>query len=54
VLYSVGYSGFYWSVTPVSSSSYNAFYLYFYYFGTVHPSDSYNRSHGSSVRCLKE
>ena len=45
-----GYGG-YWSVTPSSS---NAYYLYFNYRGSVHPSGYSSRAGGQSVRCLQE
>ena len=52
VLYRSGRNGCYWSVTP--SSSYYAYYLYFYSNGNVNPTNSNYRSNGYSVRCLKE
>ncbi len=44
-------SGHYWSVTPVSLYAY---YLCFYSYGSVQPSDYYDRARGRSVRCLQE
>lgn len=45
----VGYSGGYWSASPISFSAY---YLYFNYY-YVYPSDSILRAYGQSVRCLQ-
>ena len=47
----VGYSGYYWSASPYSSSAY---YLTFDYGGYVYPSSSDNRAYVFSVRCLQE
>ena len=52
-LYSVGSYGYYWSASPNPSSSYYAYYLYFNN-GNVNPANDYNRSHGYSVRCVRE
>ncbi|MBO5676313.1 MAG: hypothetical protein J6S07_08345, partial [Bacteroidaceae bacterium] len=50
-LNNVGYYGFYWSVTPASSSAY---YLSFLNDGGVSPSNGNGRANGYSVRCLQE
>ena len=50
-LYNVDFAGFYWSVSPHSSSAY---YLYFDGIGYFLPSSYYNRASGLSVRCLQE
>ena len=47
----VGVSGSYWSVTPGSDYAYH---LYFYSNGDVNAASNYNRTNGSSVRCLQE
>ena len=49
-LYDVGFYGRYWSASPYGS---NAYYLYFYAYGSVHPSNSNSRANGYSVRCLQ-
>ena len=46
----VNLDGFYWSVTP---DSYYAYLLYFFHDGNVHPTRSYGRAFGFSVRCLQ-
>ena len=51
-LSSVGYSGYYWSVTPAYGE--NAYYLSLYNSGDVYPAVSDYRSYGYSVRCLQE
>ena len=51
-LYSVGDSGYYWSVTPFGGSSASS--LNFYDNGNVHPAGYKSRAQGNSVRCLKE
>ena len=57
-LYNVGNFGRYWSSTPfytsLSSTSYSAYYLYFYSDGSVYSSSNTSRTHGCSVRCLQE
>ena len=50
-LLSVGYSGSYWSASPVSG---NAYCLNFSDNGRVYPSNGNGRSYGQSVRCLQE
>ena len=47
----VGSCGSCWSASPYN---YNAYYLYFYYNGSVNPSSNFNRAYGFSVRCLQE
>lgn len=47
----VGDLGRYWSASP---DDYYACNLYFNYFGSVYPSNSYYRASGQSVRCLQE
>ena len=54
VLYGVGNSGYYWSVTPDPSDSYSAYFLNFSSSGNFYPSNSLNRSFGRAVRCLQE
>ena len=51
-LYSVGYSGNYWSASPDDDN--RAYLLYFNYYGDVNPSSDFNRASGQSVRCLQE
>ena len=53
VLGNSGNEGLYWSVTPSSDYDYHAYYFSFYY-GGVGPTNTYFRSNGYSVRCLKE
>ena len=50
----VSLNGFYWSCSPVESNSSQAYRMYFYYNGSVDPSDNYNRANGYPVRCLQE
>jgi hypothetical protein len=51
----VGYDGLYWSASPYSYDSYNAYYLYFSRYGSVIPASSGSlRACGYSVRCLQE
>ena len=50
-LFYVGFYGFCWSASPDSNEAY---YLNFYKDGSVRLSDSYNRAHCFSVRCIKE
>ena len=52
-LYYVGSNGYYWSASPTPSSSYYAYYLRFSN-GNVYPAHYSNRSHGYSVRCVRE
>ena len=52
-LSNVGSLGYYWSASPNPSSSYYAYYLYFYN-GNVYPASNYLRSYGYSVRCVRE
>ena len=52
-LYNVGSYGYYWSASPYPSSSYNAYYFYFFN-GNVYPADNNARSYGCSVRCVRE
>ena len=52
-LYNVGSYGFYWSASPYPSNGYNACHLYFHS-GSVYPAYYNNRSHGYSVRCVRE
>lgn len=47
----VGSDGFFWSVTP---ESHYAYYLGFFSYGNVNPSDYDRRAHGKAVRCLQE
>ena len=55
VLNDVGSYGYYWSVTPDSSSDGSrAYFLTFDSNGGVYPSYSFTRSFGSAVRCLQE
>ena len=54
VLYNVGNYGYFWSVTPVSSNSNNAYILNFSSSGKVYHSSSLYRSSGVAVRCLQE
>ena len=49
----VGSDGCYWSASPDPSSSNLAYYLLFNN-GYVSPAHDYNRSHGYSVRCVRE
>ena len=49
----VGSYGYYWSASPSPSSSYHAYTLDFNS-GNVNPANSYNRSNGCSVRCVRE
>jgi uncharacterized protein (TIGR02145 family) len=49
-----GTSGYYWSASSYGSSSYQAAYLLFNSTGNVYVYNGYNRSHGYSVRCVKE
>ena len=51
-LFDVGDGGYYWS--SASPSSYDAYYLHFYYSGYVNPSYYNPRAYGYSVRCLQE
>ena len=48
----VGYSGYYWSVTPGSGAG--ACSLFVYYNGYVFPTSIGSRAYGRSVRCLQE
>ena len=51
----VGCEGDYWSASPDSYNSNNAYSLgFFSYYSEVYPSFSYNRAYGLSVRCLQE
>ena len=52
-LYNVGSYGYYWSASPNPSSSHSAYHLNFNN-GNVYPANSYSRSLGSSVRCVRE
>lgn len=47
----VGYYGYYWSVSPISSYAY---FLYFSNDGYVNPSFNNYRAHGRAVRCARE
>ena len=53
-LYNVGSDGCYWSASPNPSNPNDAYYLFFYYNGDVHPANGYNRGSGYSVRCVRE
>ena len=50
-LYNVGNYGLFWSA---SSNGNFAYYLDFYYYGLVNPSNLSYRAFGQSVRCLQE
>ena len=50
-LYGVGYGGYYWSASPYSNYAY---FLYFYYEGSVNPSYDNDRANSQAVRCVKE
>ena len=52
-LYNVGSGGYYWSASPLPSSSSHAYNLSFNS-GNVYPANYYNRGSGYSVRCVKE
>ncbi len=52
-LVSVGSFGYYWSVTPESSYSSNAYDLSFNY-GNINPAQSFGRAFGGSIRCVRE
>ena len=52
-LNNVGSNGYYWSASPNPSYSHYAFNLYFLN-GNVNPAYSDSRSHGYSVRCVRE
>ena len=49
----VGSNGYYWSASPVPSSSSNAYYLSFSN-GNVYPANLNYRGNGCSVRCVRE
>ena len=50
----VGNFGIYWSASPYSNDSNDAYNLLFYYDGFVYPSYYDTRARGLSVRCLQE
>ena len=52
-LYNVGSNGYYWSASPYPSYSNYAYYLHFST-GNVYPANYNSRSHGYSVRCVRE
>lgn len=52
-LNNVGLNGFYWSASPYPSHSDYAWYLFFSN-GSVSSASQYLRSHGQSVRCVRE